>query len=366
MRYGTFHPSLEHFVLKETEVMPNDLSNALLNSLSTPIVAIDKRGRILTLNEAARQLLPAGDPEPLGADARAIFPALSSILKDIKTHREGFRGEIALDPTHVAEISVTPIPSQGWAIALHDVSRYKEVEARKNNLLGEVTHDLKQPLAAILSFSDIVQASVDLNSKQAQYLDRVRSAASRMSEQVHQLLDVVWIEAGMRLTLVEVDLANLVKTTLDDLESKAAAKKIALVFKAPPEVPTLVADGVRLGQVVANLINNAIKYSATETRIVTSITSNKRSCVLSVKDQGIGIAPAHLPNLFQRFYRVQDKQTRKIEGTGLGLYISRSIVEQHGGHITAESEPGKGSIFTVYLPQHPSPERASLEHSTSA
>ena len=346
--------------------MAHDLASTLLNSLLMPVVAIDKRGHIVTLNAAARQLLRPGSAEPVGADASAMFPAWSPVLKDVKAHPEGFRAEIALDQTHVAEIIVSPISDHGWAIALHDVSRYKEVEARKNNLLGEVTHDLKQPLAAILSFSDIVQASGELNAKQAQYLDRVRSAASRMSEQVHQLLDVVWIEAGMRLTLVEVDLANLVRITLDDLESKAAAKQITLVFKPPSELPTLVADGVRLGQVVANLINNAIKYSANETRIVTSIKSTKGMLVLSVKDQGIGIAPEHLPKLFQRFYRVQDKQTRKIEGTGLGLYISRSIVEQHGGHITAESEPGKGSTFTVYLPQHPSPEHASLEHSTSA
>jgi len=343
--------------------MPTNLSEALLNSLSMPIVAIDKRGRILTLNAAAQRLLPADSTDPIGADAGVTFPAWQAVLKDIKVHKAGFHREIVLEDSRVVEISVTPIPAHGWAIALYDVSAYKEVEARKNNLLGEVTHDLKQPLAAILSFSDIVQASGDMNPKQSQYLNRVRSAAFRMSEQVHQLLDVVWIEAGMRLTLIEVDLVSLVRITLDDLESKAAAKNIELVLEAPAEVPTLVADGVRLGQMVSNLVNNAIKYSPDGTRVLTSITLEKDKLVLAIKDQGIGIAAEYLPNLFQRFYRVQGKHTRQIEGTGLGLYISRSIIEQHGGHISVTSEPGKGSTFTAHIPLHPSPEQASPKRS---
>src|SRR5258708_36176841 len=177
-----------------------------------------------------------------------------------------------------------------------------------------------------------------------------------MSKRVERLVDGGGMEGGMGLTLVEFAFVNLVRITLDDLESKAAAKQITLVFKPPPELPTLIADGVRLGQVVANLVNNAIKYSANGTRIVTSIKSTKGMLVLSVKDQGIGIAPEHLPKLFLRFYRVQDKQTRKIEGTALGLYISRSIVEQHGREITATTAPGKGSTFYEILPLPSNPQ----------
>src|SRR5260221_1694921 len=130
MLYGTFHRCSVHFVLKEPESMAHDLASTLLNSLSMPVVAIDKRGHIVTLNAAARQLLPDGSAEPVGADASAMFPAWSSVLKDIKAHPEGFRAEIALDQTHVAEIIVSPISDHGSANPLHGSLRSKETTAR--------------------------------------------------------------------------------------------------------------------------------------------------------------------------------------------------------------------------------------------
>lgn len=326
------------------------LSEALLNSILLPIIATDKQGRTLGLNDAARRLLPPDLAEPVGKRLDKLFPEWKTLLTEMRGSHEAFRREVQLDSTRVAEASVTPVSDYGWAVTIYDVSAYKDIEQAKNNLLGEVTHDLKSPLAAILSFADLVRATGELNPKQDQFLGRITSAASRMTEQVHQLLDVVWIEAGMKLALVEVNLLQLVKYTLEIIEPRAAAKHIRFALEAPETVPTITADNNRLGQVIANLVNNAVKYSPENTTITLKIWTGENEVALSVHDQGLGIAAEHLDNLFQRFYRVKSQQTRQIEGTGLGLYIARSIVEQHDGRITVESEPGVGSTFTIYLP----------------
>jgi two-component system, OmpR family, phosphate regulon sensor histidine kinase PhoR len=327
-----------------------ELSDALLNSIPLPVLALDGQGVILALNDATRRLLPAGGREPVGIRLDKLFPDWKILLTELRNAKGPFRHEVRLGADRVAEANVTPIPSYGWSITIYDVSEYKDVQARKNHLLGEVTHDLKSPLTAILSFADLVKASGDLTPKQNQFLARIQATATRMSEQVHQLLDVVWIESGSMLTLTDVNLVSLVKSTCEMLEPRAAEKNIKISIDAPDSAPKISADYTRLGQVIANLLNNAIKYSNKGTTVQVKLWTTPDEIALTVKDQGIGVAPEHLDSLFELFYRVKSEQTRSIEGTGLGLYIARSIVEQHGGRITVESTPGAGSTFTMFLP----------------
>jgi two-component system, OmpR family, phosphate regulon sensor histidine kinase PhoR len=330
--------------------MQPPLSEALLNSIPLPVLAVDAQGHVVGLNVAARRLLPTGTAEPVGVRLDKLFPDWKILLTELRNAKGAFRHEVKLGDSRVAEANVTQIPGHGWALTIYDVSGYKDVQARKNHLLGEVTHDLKSPLTAILSFADLVKAAGQLTAKQDQFLGRIKATATRMSEQVHQLLDVVWIESGSQLTLTDVNLVGLVKSTCEMIEPRAAEKNIKIQIDAPESVPTISADFTRLGQVIANLLNNAIKYSDKGTTVHVKLWTTSDEIALAVKDQGIGIAPEHLDSLFELFYRVKSEQTRQIEGTGLGLYIARSIVEQHGGRITVESTPGTGSTFTVYLP----------------
>jgi signal transduction histidine kinase len=322
------------------------LMEALLNSILVPILAVDETGHILEMNQAAQQLLSANNATD---NLDQFIPNFKEVLKI----SQPVRREVALTGGRIAEIHTAPLPDHRWAITIYDVSAYKRSERAKNNMLGEVAHDLKQPLASIASFSDMVEASGELNPRQQQYLARVRNAALRMTEQVLQLLDLAWIESGMKLTVVETDLVHLLRTAIDELESKAAAKRIRIELYVNGRIPSVMGDNRRLNQVMTNLISNAIKYSAEDTTVHCSIALKDKQIVVSVRDEGIGIAAEHIPHLFQQFYRVDSKQTRRIEGTGLGLFIARSIVEQHNGKISVESTPGAGSTFTVILPVHP-------------
>lgn len=325
--------------------MHSVLSETLLDSIPLPIIAADDNANILSTNPAARRLL--GDFTNL----HNLFPNWERLLAGLRANPALCRHEIALDENRTLEATFSPLPGYGWAVTLYDISERRAADQRKNHVLGEVTHDLKNPLAAILSFADVVRASGDLNNNQAKFLERIKTTASRMAEQVHQLLDIAWIDEGMQLSLSELDLLELIKRTLEDVEPLAAARNNLLALDAPFSVPFITADYTRLMQVFTNLLTNAIKYSNADTTISVAMRVDREEIAVLVTDKGPGIAPEHLDRLFEQFYRITSPQTRGIEGTGLGLYITHSIVEQHGGHISVESTEGVGSTFTVYLPR---------------
>lgn len=330
--------------------MQTTLHDSLLNSVLCAIIAVDSRGDVLELNRAARDLLHAA-AEPVGHSITTLFPKWDDVLDKLSGDAiQSFQEEVRLAGDETAHISVNPMPGFGWSITIHRTPAAETAQDDQAQMLGEITHDLKEPLTAILSFADLVTASGTLNDKQSRFLERIRTAATRMSDQVYQLLDVVWIESGTGLSLAPTNLLVMIKMTMDLSEARASAKHIKLVMDAPPEIPSVMADLKRLERAFANLINNAVKYSGENTTVTVQLRVEGKELALAVRDQGIGIAPEYLPRLFERFYRVQDQQTRHSDGTGLGLYVTRSIVEQHGGRITVESTPNVGSTFTVYLP----------------
>lgn len=331
--------------------MPSSLRDSLLNTIPCAIIAIDSKGKVLDLNTAARDLLLASHVKPVGKLITTLFPEWGSQLTSvIDGPRIRVEYESRLPGGETGHVSINPIPNHGWSLTIHRLLASDSAEDDQAKMLGEITHDLKEPLTAILSFADLVTASGQLNDKQSRFLERIRGAANRMSDQVYQLLDVVWIESGTELTLAPTNLLNMIKMTMDITEPRASAKHIRLALEVPSEIPLVNADLKRLERAVANLVNNAVKYSSENTTVTIQIQPEGNELALAVHDQGVGIAAENLPRLFDRFFRVQDQQTRHSDGTGLGLYVSKAIVEQHGGRITVESTPNVGSTFTVYLP----------------
>src|SRR3954471_11115325 len=159
-RCEIFRPFLAQRLIKEPD-MPSSLPQALLNSLTLPVLAIDDAGQVLELNEAAQRLLPADAVNPIGEPLGNLFPALASIIAELEQNTLGFQREATLAEVYHVELTVTPIPGYGWSVTLYDISARKEADKAKVDLIGEVAHDLKQPLAAVLSFSDVMQASGD-------------------------------------------------------------------------------------------------------------------------------------------------------------------------------------------------------------
>ena len=218
--------------------------------------------------------------------------------------------------------------------------------------MHSISHDLRAPLTIILGQAQIIQRWADKQStaipdtvvKSAGY---IVASARRMNRMIQDLVDSVRLEAGqLQLEKQPVDL----KAFVTDLAGRAAGgMDLARVeVHMPADLPPVNADPDRLERILMNLLTNALKYSPADTKILVSAKRIDGAVTVSFTDRGMGIAPQDKPFIFDRFYRAQGAQ--KTEGVGLGLYITRMLVEAHGGRIWVESELGKGSTFYVTLP----------------
>src|SRR5258707_6968048 len=262
--------------------MPSTLRDSLLNTIPCAIIAIDSSGKVLDLNKAARDLLLPSTVKPIGKSIMTLFPEWRNLLNGlIEGPRRGVEYDVRLPAGEAGHLSMNPIPNFGWSLTIHKVASGDSTEGDQAQMLGEITHDLKEPLTAILSFADLVTASGELNDKQTKFLERIRGAATRMSDQVYQLLDVVWIESGTGLTLAPTNLLNMVKLMLDITETRASAKHIRLALDAPPEIPLVNADLKRLERAMANLVSNAVKYSGENTTVTIQIRADTKELALA-------------------------------------------------------------------------------------
>lgn len=232
--------------------------------------------------------------------------------------------------------------------------KLKELDDQKDEFISIAAHDLNTPIATIEGYLSMVLdekiVPVD-NPKTKEYLMRVYEGSKRLAALVADLLNVSRIEQGRLIIEREsLQLEELVEKIVKEWEIKARDQRLGLIYEKPSSpLPKIYADPDRLSQVVTNLVSNAIKYSL-KGEIKVRLAQKENNIVLEVTDEGMGISKEDLPHLFEKFYRVSNHTTKGIAGTGLGLFISKGIVELHGGKISVESEKGKGSTFKVELP----------------
>jgi two-component system sensor histidine kinase/response regulator len=232
----------------------------------------------------------------------------------------------------------------------------KEIEALeklshlKDQFVNTVSHDLRNPIGAILGYADLLEDTLDESSTQARsYLAKMRKGGQQMLQLVNNLLDLAKIEMGGDMTLEKVNLAQFLHQHLEEFELLARQKQINLELIPPPAELAVRIDKLLMGQVVNNLLSNALKYTPAGGRVTLVGQFQGARALIQIKDTGFGIPAADIPMLFDKFYRVNTKNHRAVEGTGLGLSIVKAIVENHGGEIWVESELGQGSRFNVAL-----------------
>jgi signal transduction histidine kinase len=226
------------------------------------------------------------------------------------------------------------------------------LSALKDQLIRTISHDLKNPLTIVLGNAEYLlssEAPMDDAERRSMIAD-VHRCGQEMLKLVTDLLDLSRIEEGMPLQRVPVDLGGLAERQVKDALGPATAAGLTLRFEGAPEPVTADVEPERMAQVLANLIGNAIKYSRPGGSVVVRVATEMGRAALVVRDTGLGIPADALPRLFEPFYRVPQAEHRKAEGTGLGLSIVKALVEQHGGSVHVESEPGRGSTFSVRLP----------------
>jgi signal transduction histidine kinase/CheY-like chemotaxis protein/putative methionine-R-sulfoxide reductase with GAF domain len=246
--------------------------------------------------------------------------------------------------------------------------KLREVDKLKSQFLANMSHELRTPLNSIIGFSRVILKGIDgpTTELQQQDLNAIYSAGQHLLNLINDILDISKIEAGkMELAFDDnVNLTELIQSVLSTAVGLVKDKPIQLERIIPADLPTVRADPTRLRQVILNLLSNAAKFTEKGTITIqaeVAIQGEQNEIVIKVIDTGIGIAPEHQKNLFQPFTQVDGSATRKTGGSGLGLSISRLLVDIHGGRIGVESEAGKGSCFYFTLPLTPNHEPAYLE-----
>ncbi|OPZ88249.1 MAG: Alkaline phosphatase synthesis sensor protein PhoR [bacterium ADurb.Bin429] len=241
----------------------------------------------------------------------------------------------------------------GAVITFTDVSRLHELEEHMRMVLHTVSHDLRTPMAIIQGHTELIQAMLaghDVPAQVPDSLDAVLRAMRRMTVMVNDLVDSTRIESDqLVLQRDAIAVAEYLAELCERLKTSMDVARVTLAI--PADLPPVYADYNRLERILVNLLSNALKYSAPGTPVRVSARVEDDMVAIAVSDEGPGISPKDLPHLFERFYRA--KGARKSEGLGLGLYITRLLVEAHDGHIRVDSTPGKGSTFTVSLPIAP-------------
>ncbi len=319
------------------------------------LIAVDAAERILVATEEARHLLDLPDEcagrtlAELGADYRLL-----RVLTACRQAEAAVEREIG-DSRAVIVVRAFPVSHEQVAamVLVRDETRLRRLERVRRDFVTNVSHELRTPITAIRLLAETLQKGAGEDPEVAAgFIQRIALEVGHMGQMVEELLELSRIESGQRpLNLEPVPLADLVET-IDRLRPLAEERRLDLRVEVAPDTPPLLGDASRLGQVLRNLVHNAIKFTQPEGRItVTARPLEGGGWVeLTVQDTGVGIRPEDLPRIFERFWKADSSRQRDGEGTGLGLAIARHVVEAHGGQIRVESEPRRGTTFIVHLP----------------
>ena len=271
---------------------------------------------------------------------------------------------IEVRPFEDREIELVESFARQAAIAIENVRLFNEIQQKsaqlevanrhKSEFLANMSHELRTPLNAVIGFSDVLLQRMfgELNEQQADYLEDIRSSGSHLLSLINDILDLSKIEAGrMELELAPFSLVAALNNAVTLIRERAQSHGIKLQLDVAPELDTVVADERKVKQVVVNLLANAVKFTPDGGTVRLRAERENGQVRLAVHDTGIGIAPEDQERIFEEFQQAGHQTEKSREGTGLGLALSRRMVELHGGTISVDSVPGKGSTFTVELPQ---------------
>ena len=336
---------------EQARIRAEDGANAAraLAHVSDAVVLVDDNARIRSWNTAAEELFGISTESAMGNTATAVFPEFSVLVErsggDLTPVRIG--GEERWLAVAVSRFD------GGRVVTLRDATIEHTLERTRSDFVTTASHELRTPLTAVYgSVRTLLEREDTLEEPQRRRLLRIIAQESEhLSQIVDQLLVTAQIDRGqLRLSENECDIAALCSSVVEAAETRKP-ESIRVDLVTPRATRPLRCDQPRLKQVLVNLVENAIKYSPDGGRIEVRLADFADRVRIDVSDQGLGIPPSEQSRVFEKFYRLDADMTRGVGGSGLGLYISREIVEQMGGVLSVRSRRGTGSTFTVTLPR---------------
>ncbi|MBP7461145.1 MAG: HAMP domain-containing protein [Candidatus Delongbacteria bacterium] len=324
--------------------------HAVISAIQESLMVIDRNQRIVMSNQSFRKLNHDDHPESKYYYEVIRRPELDGIIRRITQDHHPQTTEFEIHGCCYMCNAAYLDASDEVVVMIHDITELKKLETVKKEFVANVSHELRTPLTAIKGFVETLQDEVP--DAQKHYLDIILRHTDRLSRIVQDLLILSSLENRDRNPeMAPVDIRNLIENVLVIFESRILEKGLTLVRELSPDLILPAGDAFRLEEMMINLIDNALKY--TEQGSITIRTGREESSEIRIEvaDTGLGIAPEHLPRLFERFYVVDKSRSKKQGGTGLGLSIVKHIVMMHQGRISIESQPGRGSRFIVLLPE---------------
>jgi two-component system, OmpR family, phosphate regulon sensor histidine kinase PhoR len=332
----------------------------ILSSMSEGVVATDTRQRVVLFNDAAADLLSFGAEQAQGRLLWEVVrhePLLRSAgeLVDGGPHRSRTLRIGPIGGRHL-QVTVCTFPLTGaiggLVFVAHDATEFVRYQELRKEFVANVSHELRTPLTAIKGFTEtLLDGAIHDSVKGPQYLATIEKHTDQLTNLVNDLLELSRLESHAGLPqFAPVELGSVVRKAAELLQPAARKKDHRLSVEVPPELPPVAGDPDYLERAVANLLENAVKYTPPGGTVRVSAASEGDWVVVEVTDNGIGIPAIDLPRIFERFYRVDRSRSREMGGTGLGLSIVKHVVQAHGGSVEVSSRPGAGSCFRLKLP----------------
>ncbi|HSA84229.1 MAG TPA: ATP-binding protein [Patescibacteria group bacterium] len=345
-------------------------TETLLQSLTDGVISVDQQGKIITFNKAAEKVTGFSVAEVLGKNVDEIlqfyhtqelvpFVTYSQQTDDMRKKLRDEGLHLSTKEGQKVSLSLTTSPvifsdqKNGFIISFHDISKEQELEEMKLDFVSMAAHELRTPLTAIRGYASLLQLqnANQLDDAGKELIKRLVVSGETLGNLIENLLSVSRIERSMfTVDARPVDLTTTIKNVVDNVRPQANTKKQTVNILVPDQLPIVNADSFRIGQVVLNLVANAVNYTQPGGTITLKAEQKDNNVQISVSDTGQGIPPDALQKLFTKFFRVSGKLEKGSKGTGLGLYISKSIIEMHKGKIWVESTVGTGTTFSFTLP----------------
>lgn len=231
----------------------------------------------------------------------------------------------------------------------------------ETEILSIVAHDMKTPVGAAKGFLDLIEKTGPLNDTQQRFADKAMNAIQRIEELVANILDYARLEGGIVFEFAPCDISQMIKQELDLLYLPMETRGLTADIDSSIDSLFVLGDARFLARVISNLLSNAVKYNREDGDIFIRAFTRETTVRIDIQDTGMGIPDDELPRIFDQFYRSNLTDKKKIDGTGIGLAITKMIIAKHGGEIKVESEPGVGSTFTIILPKVQTQKRQSRE-----
>ncbi len=345
---------------------------AVLESIGDAVFAIDSKGKILLFNRIAETLTGLLAEEVVGKHygrvvkfVRESDGKLSNdfikevIVKNKATKMVSHMMVVRKDGVKIPVAdSAAPIKNArgvtiGCVVVFRDATQERIVDRAKTEFVSLASHQLRTPMTALRWISEILSSGVDglLNEKQQQHANEIHSASKRMIALVNAILNVSRLELGtFAVEPQPVKIQEIMKVCIEELEPQLANKKIKLREKYEDRLPRVQADPKLLGIMLSNLLTNAVKYTPTEGKIDVVVNKNDNEMVVKVVDTGVGIPKAQQSNIFTKMFRADNAKAIDPDGTGLGLYIVKEIMNHTGGRVSFRSRENKGTVFELGLP----------------